>query len=190
MLLNIRTYIYICLAVVSFHHPWTHVSGHIFKPTSLRFGKSARIPKTMLAKIRKLYSRSKSVAWKYSTSRPGGWLESENVPSGWTSGYSESKRCLQRFLMIPPYKLQCWMMVDGFGLYCPLGNIDGFVMTCVALTLEVHLALIGLRREDTSEILVNFVRCLSHFVQIRHVNGPRCMLRSAPRTKGQSFAWR
>lgn len=35
--------------------------------------------------------------------------------------------------------------------------IDGLVMTCVALrTLEVHLALIGLRREDSSEILMNF----------------------------------
>lgn len=42
MLLNI--YIY-GLAVVSFHDPWTHVSGHIFKPTSLRFGKIRQDPK-------------------------------------------------------------------------------------------------------------------------------------------------
>lgn len=164
----------------------------IFLPPSLRFGKSARIPKTMLAKIRKLYSRSKSVAWKYSTSRPGVWLESENVPSGWTSDYIVNQRdvCKDSFwFLLTSYNVGWWWM--DLGSIAHLVYIDGFVMTCVALrTLEVHLALIGLRREDSSEILMNFDWCLSHFVQIRRVNGPRCMLRSAPRTKGQSFAWR
>lgn len=43
------------------------------------------------------------------------------------------------------------------GSIAHLVYIDGFVMTCVALrTLEVHLALIGLRREDSSEMLMNF----------------------------------
>ena len=55
--------------------------------------------------------------------------------------------------MIPPYKLQFWM---DLGSIAHLVYIDGFMMTCVALTLEVHLALIGLRREDSSEILTNF----------------------------------
>ena len=42
----IYIYIYIyCLAVLSFHDPWTHVSGNIFLPPSLRFGKIRQDPK-------------------------------------------------------------------------------------------------------------------------------------------------
>ncbi len=64
-------------------------------------------------------------------------------------------------------------MLDGFGLYCPLG-IYWFVMTCVSLaTLEVHLALIGIIREDSSKILVNNVWSLIDVWVILSKSGTR-----------------